>query len=183
VSREERESVDRGRRAFLRGRFLQQEGWGGARKEQDPLGPVPPALISTNTTDNPCIGCDAPCIPVCETDVIRRHPKGHPLAERAYLSFEANGCTFCGDCIDVCPVELPPQTEPIKIGMAVLNRSTCVAWEGVVCLGCKLACRDSAVIMDESRRPHIDADRCTGCGLCVGICPPDAITVVPLQNG
>jgi nitroreductase/NAD-dependent dihydropyrimidine dehydrogenase PreA subunit len=34
--------------------------------------------------------------------------------------------------------------------------------------------------MEDLTRPRLDPDRCTGCGLCIGICPSD---VIALENG
>jgi ferredoxin-type protein NapF len=62
-------------------------------------------------------------------------------------------------------------------GLVVLDESECMAWNGVVCMSCRLACRDEAIAMDPRGRPSVDREACTGCGLCIDVCPPRAIAV------
>ena len=50
------------------------------------------------------------------------------------------------------------------------------------CLGlgtCRAACPVNAIVIDEDRRRLVDRERCTGCGLCVEVCPRDLIELVP----
>jgi len=104
-----------------------------------------------------------------------------PAGGRALLRFDATGCTFCGDCLEVCP--LPGDDAPSRIGSALLARAKCVAWEGVVCMSCRLACGAGAIRMDARSRPRVDAAACTGCGICVAPCPTSAIEVRGLVGG
>lgn len=50
----------------------------------------------------------------------------------------------------------------------------------IPCNPCESICRFGAItIGDEiTNLPHLDADKCTGCGLCVANCPGLAITVI-----
>lgn len=51
---------------------------------------------------------------------------------------------------------------------------------GCIGLGtCKATCPVSAITMDEDGRRTVDRERCTGCGLCVEVCPRHLIQVVP----
>ncbi|MBN1289360.1 MAG: RnfABCDGE type electron transport complex subunit B [Actinobacteria bacterium] len=50
------------------------------------------------------------------------------------------------------------------------------------CLGlgtCRNACPVNAIIIDPDHRRWINRDRCTGCGICVDVCPRDLIQMVP----
>jgi Pyruvate/2-oxoacid:ferredoxin oxidoreductase delta subunit len=61
-------------------------------------------------------------------------------------------------------------------GPAMLDRAACMAWDGVVCMSCRFACDDLAIFMDGQGRPHVEDDRCIGCGSCAGVCPAQAIS-------
>ncbi len=43
---------------------------------------------------------------------------------------------------------------------------------------CSTFCPDSAIEV-KNKTPIIDYDHCKGCMVCVGICPPQAIEVIP----
>jgi polyferredoxin len=98
-------------------------------------------------------------------------------------------CTACGD---VCPTgALVPFTAPekvdIKIGLATIDANKCLAWQKgpyyKLCLVCDEQCSYDAVKWIEeggSKRPVVDADVCTGCGICEAKCPiqPEAAITI-----
>ena len=166
-----------GRREFLTGRFLVPEEKEREKTAAQCLGPPPPAVPLRRDSSNPCRECAAPCLASCEPQIIKRHPPDHVLAGMAYLSFENSGCTFCGDCIEVCPLEVPIPTGPGKLGELYLSTDRCVTWDGVICRSCEWACTYEAIKMDSRGRPRIDSKACTGCGFCIGVCPTTALEV------
>ena len=174
------ETVDLGRRALLRGRLPDRETGDPSLRPSRPLGPPPPCIAGCAPGDNPCVECEAPCVASCGETILRLHPEEHSLAGRAWLTFEATGCTFCDDCIEVCPqaekAERGPA--PARIGLALLSRDACLAWDDVICMSCKLACHYQAIRMDRRGRPEVVRENCTGCGFCAPVCPTDAIQVV-----
>lgn len=174
------EKIDLSRRALLRGRLSDQSGVDSQTPPTCPLGPVPPCISGCSPDRNPCVDCEAPCVESCDEEIIRLHPADHALAGRAWLIFADTGCTFCDDCIDACPHGIEAERGPAtaRIGLALLSRDACIAWNDVVCISCKLACRDKAITMDRRGRPEIVRDNCTGCGFCVPVCPADAVRVV-----
>ncbi|MBU4174482.1 MAG: 4Fe-4S binding protein, partial [Actinobacteria bacterium] len=95
-------------------------------------------------------------------------------------------CTFdkCDQaCARVCPSGAITRQAPeyVAIGTAHVNQSTCRSWKGRICVVCKERCRFNAIDIDEHRRPHVNTDRCNGCGACQSACPtePASIQVFP----
>ena len=177
MKRGPRDEVDPGRRGFLRGKFLTREGREDVRRQVQLLGPLPPALSPGLVQRNPCEDCDCPCLHACEPAIIHLHPPGHRFRGIPFLSFESGTCTFCNACVEACPLEHNQPEGPTRLGTALLDRQSCMAWNGVICLSCQSACDYRAVTMDPRGRPLIQTEACTGCGACVRVCPAKAIRI------
>ena len=74
-------------------------------------------------------------------------------------------------------IEAAADTRPV-IGTAQLNRSTCIAWDDVICMSCSGRCDYHAITMVHQRRAQVDAQVCNGCGMCVPACPVHALSIV-----
>lgn len=101
-------------------------------------------------------------------------------------------CTVCGQ---VCPTgAIQPLTSGeriwAKIGTAVIFREKCLAWEyHKSCMVCDEVCPFGAVAFENREDlpfpvPHVEEDRCAGCGFCENACPVtnDAAIVVTPMN-
>ena len=69
-----------------------------------------------------------------------------------------------------------------------LLRGPCVSIECVEeipCNPCEEACRAGAISVGDpiTNPPSVDFDKCTGCGVCIGICPGLAIFLLDLSGG
>ena len=57
----------------------------------------------------------------------------------------------------------------------------CLTFARVVCENCGDACDEQAIRFPprhgETARPVIDANRCTGCGDCIAVCPVRALSI------
>jgi ferredoxin-type protein NapF len=163
----------------------------------------PPGALPEDQFLSACTRC-AECMKVCPTNALQpalleTGPEGiwTPILVPA-IGPCAEKCTACGD---VCPTEaIRPFTwqdkrYKLKLGLAVVNQSTCIAWSGGrECVVCAEVCPYSAVVfrdkMDDGlpkdptrpisepgnkgrmkRVPTVDERLCTGCGICEYHCP------------
>lgn len=55
--------------------------------------------------------------------------------------------------------------------VAVLRERNCLAWQRSFCTVCTERCPEPGVITLKRGRPKIDISGCTGCGVCVDVCP------------
>lgn len=170
--------TDQGRRAFLRGAFLTTKRRERAERQLKAFGPSPPWLDQARQSGVCDDYCEGECATHCKQGVIKRHPSGHPEASTPYLDFSDDGCTFCGDCADHCPIGITRLGEKPRIGTARLSTTRCFAWRDITCMSCNGVCPEKAIKGIEHQRPQVDPLLCTGCGLCVVRCPPEAFTIV-----
>ena len=146
----------------------------------------PPGAADEASFLRSCERCDK-CAQACEYNAIR--PLSPAYAEAANtpaLLPSSEGCRLCEGlpCAAACPtaaLSVVPRTE-VKMGTATLDEARCWSMQGQPCDYCISACPlGPEVLWLEGRRPTIDPDRCTGCGMCEYFCTqtPRAITIVP----
>jgi ferredoxin len=97
------------------------------------------------------------------------------------------GCIFdqCDQaCARVCPVSAIERQKPedVKIGVAGVNKRTCLGWKGKPCLVCQERCRFNAIEAN-GLRPSILKDKCTGCGACEETCPTEPTSIRVFELG
>lgn len=99
----------------------------------------------------------------------------------------------CNRCGQVCPTGAIRPLELVerrwaRSGMAVIDRARCLAWEQQKsCMVCDEVCPYKAINFERQAGagnavPHVQEDRCAGCGYCEHYCPvagTPAITVSP----
>lgn len=149
----------------------------------------PPGALPEAEFLQTCIVCQE-CVRVCPTHGLR------PVFLEAGLAGigtprlvpRQGGCSLnpsCPNlCAQVCPVDAlrPVQPQDLKLGLAYVDRSLCLAWDqGVKCLVCVEACLVQAAVSYQGR-VTVDPQKCTGCGRCESGCPVpgSAIRVQPL---
>jgi MauM/NapG family ferredoxin protein len=86
---------------------------------------------------------------------------------------------------------------PVKIGTAFFDKGRCLPWaSGVPCIVCEEWCPTStkAIWLEEAevtdrngikgilKLPHVDIDRCIGCGVCEKVCPISGKTGVYITS-
>ncbi len=194
VIREDKGGSGVGRREFL---GLLAAGAAGAAitplVELAPGRPVlrPPGALPPGEFERACILCQE-CVRICPTHALRPALLEGGLAAMGtpLLVPRQGGCSLNPSCphlcASVCPVGaiLPTSKQDMKIGIAVVHRDACLAWDqGAKCLVCVEACLNEAAIAYHGRIT-VDPARCTGCGRCESGCPVpgSAIHVVPLAD-
>ncbi|MBK8913034.1 MAG: 4Fe-4S dicluster domain-containing protein [Phycisphaerales bacterium] len=146
----------------------------------------PPGAVHEAAFLAGCTRCND-CITVCPVDAIVlaparfRHAAGTPMID-PYTS----PCRMCTDipCIAACKPGVLRSDQPLKMGVAYIERAACLAYAGSFCTVCSEQCPVPGAIELLSARPHIRPDICTGCGVCAYVCPApsNAIVVMPLAD-
>ena len=133
----------------------------------------PPYYDDINLFLTNCVKCETKdCATVCEENIIKILDDGTPK-----LDFSNSGCTYCNLCATSCKnevlnIENKKQIEA-KIEIVVLS---CLSWQNTMCFSCKDPCIVNAIEFVGLFRPTI-SNVCTSCGLCVKVCPTNAIKV------
>jgi ferredoxin-type protein NapF len=145
----------------------------------------PPGAIPEDDFLATCNRCGR-CVKVCPTSGLVPMPitRGIIAYETPELIPRKGCCELCMLCSKVCPTGAirPIKKEEVKIGVAKLDRLSCLAWaQEKACLICKERCPADAIRIDDSKRPYIDTQRCIGCGACENACPVEgaAVKVIP----
>jgi Fe-S-cluster-containing hydrogenase component 2 len=91
------------------------------------------------------------------------------------------GVTFTGIPSEQELQDSPGYPKPEDFEKGPIAVIECV--QEIPCDPCETACRQGAIVVGEpiTNLPYFDADKCTGCGLCVASCPGQAIFVVHLH--
>ena len=124
-----------------------------------------------------CVTCnDTPCMNACEEKIIVLDATTHTPC----LDFTKGGCTFCEACARECPSGVLSLTCKHKKSLHVkaeIDLIACMAWHQSLCNSCLDACEPRAIQFLGLWKPHVALDACTGCGMCISICPSNAILI------
>lgn len=135
----------------------------------------PPGALAEPAFVDACTRC-GDCAKACPTRVIVPGDGGFPT-----LEFRRNGCELCGECQRSCRTGALSGSLAFPGWQAVLQPAACLASRGVECRLCGDACEPRALRFSPGPRgvglPRVEAERCSACGHCVGVCPTQALSV------
>ena len=143
-----------------------------------------------------CVRCGE-CSAACPTNTLQPIwlTAGWPGLFSPALTPRRGPCDpHCRRCGEVCPTQAirlltPRERVWAKSGTAMIYRQKCLAWEQhKICMVCDEVCPYDAIdFMREPGNPapvpHVNEDKCAGCGYCEHHCPIQnqaAIVVTPL---
>ncbi|MBF0463502.1 MAG: ferredoxin-type protein NapG [Nitrospirae bacterium] len=154
-----------------------------------------------------CIKCGQ-CVEACpfHTLALADFGSGKPTGTPYFIPRQIP-CKMCKDipCVPACPtgalnaktVSTPDGKLSInlaRMGLAVVDRNTCVAFWGLQCDACYRVCPliDKAITLDLHRNertgkhafiaPIVQSEHCTGCGMCERACINEKASVYVLPR-
>ena len=188
--------------------------WSGFIEEgrSAPLMLRPPGALPEKEFLASCIKCGM-CVEACPYDaLILAEPGDSNPIGTPYYTPRTNPCYMCRDipCIPACPTgsldralvsekdekgELTFNINLAKMGLAVIDRETCIAYAGIQCDACYRACPliGKAITVEYTRNirtgkhamraPVVHSEACTGCGLCEKSCVTKkaSIFILPIE--
>jgi len=171
----------------------------------------PPGAVPEEKFLATCTKCGL-CAEACPFKaLIMARPGDERPVGTPYFSMRENPCRMCTDipCAAACPtgslnLELVSDTagqagrvlnvNRAKIGLAVIDRETCIAYWGIQCDACYRVCPaiDRAItvertVNDRTGRhallaPVVHSEHCTGCGMCERACVTKKASVFVLPR-
>ncbi len=124
---------------------------------------------------NKCESC-GDCISACPVNCIKFSPDELTGKDLPIIVPSEKACIMCENlqCMKVClrnALVLPEDRIFPKIGLAEIITDKCLPYNGQNCMTCYDACplKRDAISM-KFNRPVINAESCTGCGICEEVC-------------
>jgi ferredoxin-type protein NapG len=150
---------------------------------------LPPGAGTFSEFSENCTKCYA-CVSACPNESLRvfRKIEQDRLYGLPVIDPRIQACYLCRDwpCIHACPDGILSFSDAsLRLGTAVIDQNTCLAFNGQYCQSCITNCPfdGNAIFLNQECQPQINEDECRGCGICVQVCPasPEAITIRPVN--
>lgn len=143
----------------------------------------PPGAVEENLFLDRCTRCGE-CAKACPHDaIIEASPRMRHAAATPTINAAIAPCYLCDElpCVAACPEEALLPGIPPRMGTASIKQVDCLAYQKQFCTVCYEHCPVEGAITLDNGKPTIHADVCTGCGICVHVCPApmNAVLYVP----
>jgi MauM/NapG family ferredoxin protein len=150
----------------------------------------PPGALPEGEFLATCIRCGK-CAQACPYGAVRIAGllDGPAMMGTPVIRARKTPCYLCMKCPPVCPSGALKRTltkkEEVRMGTAVINKDSCLAWQGTLCRSCFDDCPiyDEAIRMDEKLQPVVDKNKCVGCGVCENVCPVEQTAIMIRPGG
>lgn len=144
----------------------------------------PPGAVDEAAFLAGCTRC-GDCITACPHDaIVVAGPRYRGAAGTPVIDPARSPCLMCEDtpCIPVCEPGVLGADRPRRIALAHIDTQECLAYRHQVCTTCADRCPVEGALRATRLKPTIDADVCTGCGVCQHVCPAprNAVVIRPL---
>jgi len=150
----------------------------------------PPGALPEDRFVSVCAGCGE-CLKVCPNNAL--HPTFleagldgiHTPRLVPRIGYCEELCNFCGR---VCPTQAiraldVEEKRLVQMGIARIDKTRCIAHDtDKTCIVCNEQCSYQAVVLDDKKRPSIDEDKCTGCGICENKCPVEGESAITVHS-
>ncbi len=143
----------------------------------------PPGAVAESDFLAHCSRC-GDCIQACPHQAIVAAPaRFREAAGSPIIVASDNPCLYCEDkpCILACKSGVLSLENPTKMGTAMVQVMDCLAWQRSFCTVCEERCPVPGAITLEEGKPTVQSSSCTGCGVCLHVCPAPrkAILLLP----
>ncbi len=144
----------------------------------------PPGAIEEEAFLAGCTRCNA-CIDACpHAAIIHAPPRFRRAAGTPMIDPAHSPCMMCPDtpCITACEPRVLRKDVPVNMGVARIDATACLAHQHSFCTVCSEQCPVDGAIDISTGKPQINEPSCTGCGVCLHVCPApqNAILLMPL---
>ena len=171
----------------------------------------PPGAIPEKDFIASCTKCGM-CAEACPYDVLAlAKPGDNKPIGTPYFIPRTNPCRMCKDipCVPACPTgslnkalvsdkdgsgAMKFDINLARMGLAVIDRETCIAYSGIQCDACYRTCPliDKAITVNYTRNertgkhamlaPVVHSNACSGCGLCEQACVTQKASIFVLPR-
>jgi ferredoxin-type protein NapG len=165
----------------------------------------PPGALPEKEFQKACIKCGE-CVVACPYDTLKLGSAGDDTSPGTpYFEPRQIPCYMCTNlpCTEACPSgaldlkllvkDSEPTINKAQMGLAVIHKESCIAFEGIQCDACYRACpligeaielvfeKNEFTNKHANMLPVVNSEVCTGCGVCENACVVEksAIFVLP----